>query len=113
MGSFCSLYPETIDHIFVECIESKNFYFDIRNWLLKFDIFLPECNKLNIILGVDDTMLNYILLLYKMCLYKAREKGKIPNLIMFKNCLKHNEKIEYKLAKEKDVVPKHKNKWNK
>ena len=111
--SFCSLYPETIDHIFVECIESKNFYFDIRNWLLKFDIFLPECNKLNIILGVDDTMLNYILLLYKMCLYKAREKRKIPNLIMFKNCLKHNEKIEYKLAKEKDVVPKHKNKWNK
>ena len=98
--SFCSLYPETIDHVFVECIESKNFYFDIRNWLLDFEIVLPECNKTNIILGVDDNTLNYIILMYKLQLYKAREKRIVPNVRLFKNLLRYNQKIENKLARQ-------------
>jgi len=64
---FCSSYPETIDHLFVECIESKNFYFRIRDWLNECDIHLPACNKVNIILGVDDKIIDYIILLYKLC----------------------------------------------
>ena len=84
----------------MECIESKNFYFDIRNWLLDFEIVLPECNKTNIILGVDDNTLNYIILMYKLQLYKAREKRIVPNVRLFKNLLRYNQKIENKLARQ-------------
>jgi len=36
-------------HVFVECIESKNFYFEIRNWLEQYSVNLPQCDKHNII----------------------------------------------------------------
>ena len=74
---------------------------------------MPESNLINLILGVDDTIVNYILLSFKIFLYKSRDKGKIPSLFLFKNYLKQNEKIEHKMAKSKDIILKHSNKWRK
>ncbi|RUA06763.1 MAG: hypothetical protein DSY43_01265 [Gammaproteobacteria bacterium] len=99
--SFCSLYPETTYHLFVECVESKNLYFEMKNHFKDFGINLPECNLNNIILGVDDLVVNYILICFKILLYKSRDKGKIPSFTLFKNILNHNKNIEYKMAQQK------------
>jgi len=77
--------------------------FKIQNWLERFNIRLPEVNKVNIILGIDDNVSNFIILIYKLSLYKARENGKVPSLSLFKNSLKHYEYIENKVAKAKQV----------
>lgn len=111
--SFCSLYLETMDHFFVKCVESKTLYFEIKDHFEKNGINLPESNLINILLGVDDTIVNYILLSFKLLLYKSRDKDKIPTLSLFKNILKQNKKIEYKTAKSKDIHLKHNNKWSK
>jgi len=49
--SFCFCYPETIDHFFVDCVQSKQLYFQIKNWLEKVDIALPKSNRVDIILA--------------------------------------------------------------
>ena len=67
------MYRKTIDHLFVECIEAKNYYYEIRTWLEGFDVILPSLNKFNILLGVDNELINFIIVLYKYSLYKTRE----------------------------------------
>jgi len=111
--SFCSLYPETIDHLFVECIDSKNYYLEIRSWLEKYNITLPESNRSNIILGIEENVSNYVILMYKLTIYKAREKGKVPSLSLFKNFLVYSEKIEYMVAMAKNKLFSHIKKWEK
>lgn len=103
-----------MDHLFVDCIESKNFYFEIRNWLEEFDIDLPVCNKANIILGIDDELANFIILLYKFTLYKQREKQKAYlSISFFKNTVRQYRTIEYKAALNKNKINCHTKKWKK
>jgi len=73
----------------------------MKNHFKDFGINLPECNLNNIILGVDDLVVNYILICFKILLYKSRDKGKIPSFTLFKNILNHNKNIEYKMAQQK------------
>ena len=109
--SFCSIQLETIDHLFVECIETKNLYFQIRVWLGTYNVYLPEISKVNIILGVDDITTNFIILLFKYCLYKGRDSKRPPSLPFFQNLLCHYEKIELLVAKTKNLIDKHNDKW--
>jgi len=113
--SYCHTFFETIDHLFVDCIESKNFYFGIRYWLSKFTIVLPQCNIENIILGVTPdqniVMVNQILYSYKLLLYKFRPAGHVPTLELFINHLRSLETIEYKIASSNDRVSYHLKKW--
>ena len=111
--SLCHVSSETIDHLFVECLEAKNYYFEIRDWLEEYEIALPSSNKENIILGVDGTTENFIILLYKFSIYKQREKQKSPSLQQFKNLLKQYEIIEKKVAISKNKIHIHKKKWEK
>jgi hypothetical protein len=111
--SFCKIHPETIDHLFVYCIKTKNLYFEIRDWLEKFDLFLPESNTYNIILGVDDLTINFVILMFKLILFKKRENEKIPNIGIFALFLKSFEIIERKAAQTKNNMPQHLKKWQK
>ena len=96
------MYSETIDHLFINCIEAKNYFFEIRNWLEDYDLYLPACNIENIILGVDDVLVNFIILLYKLSLYKCRDSLKVHvSLALIKNLLKHYINIEQKIALKK------------
>ena len=110
--SFCNKYPKTIDHIFVEYIKSKNNYFQISKWFEKTSCQLQELNKTNIILEVDDITKNFIILIYKLSLYKSRETSKVPSLSMFKNQLKPYEFIERGIAiKKKKKLERYLSKW--
>ena len=111
--SLCHTSPETIDHLFVECIEARNYYFEIRNWLGNYGISLPNSNKKNIILGVDKITINFVILLFKYLLYKQREKEKPPSLQQFKNVLRQYEFIERKVAINKNKTLIHNKKWEK
>ena len=106
--SFCHSYPETIEHLFVQCIETKNLYFEIRDWIKSFGILLPSCNNENIIFGVDDQLINFILLVYKLILFKTRNKSNIVlSISIFKNTLKLYKTIEWKVALNKQKVEIH------
>jgi hypothetical protein len=69
--SFCLLHPETVDHLFVECIE-------------EFEFFLPESNKSSIILGVEDNSINFIILVINQHYIKEERKERSPLFLYFK-----------------------------
>ena len=112
--SLCHARPETIDHFFVDCIESKNLYFEISEWLKSFDIIMPPCSKRNIIVGVDDVLINFIILLFKLYLYQLRGKNNIYiSVSMFKYLVLRYNKIEEKVALNRNKIEIHKKKWDK
>ena len=108
--SLCHSYPETVDHLFIECTEA-NYYIQIKNWLRSFGVFLPELNKLDILLGVDDVLVNFVILLYKYSLYRSREKNNMPSLLLFTNIIQKYEQIERKIARSRNKIAYHEKKW--
>ncbi len=103
----------------MDCIESKNFYFEIRNWLInQAQLILPPLSVSTAILGVDNTTLNadiinFILLVYKLLLFKRRDKYAPPSLQLFILYLKHYEKIEKRVSKRRNKEGIHLRKWAK
>ena len=77
----CHLYEETIKHIFLECIFIKQLWNHLRLFLTK-DISLPILTPQTAIFGFNDgtesndyKIKNHILLIFKLHVYKIRERG--------------------------------------
>jgi len=114
MCSLCHSYPETIDHLYIECEEAKRYYITICNWLYEeYNISLPALDKSNILLGihVDNVLANFIILIYKYSLYKHREKEIVPSIELFKNMLHNYEQIERIIAGSRNKIEIHRKKW--
>lgn len=111
---FCQTTNETMEHFFVECHFSKRFYIEIKNWLQTEGIKLPDLNLTNVILGSDNETINeFLFLLYKFLLYFYRTKGIIPKLINFQTKLQEYESIEYAIAKNNGKLDTHFKKYEK
>ena len=112
--SFCFNESETIEHLFVDCLETRNFYFKCKSWLEQNEINFPELNFKNILLGSDSGIMeNMLLLLFNSLLYVARIKFKVPTLKEFQHQLILQEKIEYIIAESKSKIFKHLKKYEK
>lgn len=80
---FCSLLPETIEHLMYECFYVYNFWLDVQEiWINKLGNVLCNFDKRLVILGSNgthdnDVALNIILLLGKHFIWscKQQEKG--------------------------------------
>ena len=110
--SYCLHHLETIEHLFVECIHAKNLYFEMQDWLKKYELEIPVLSIDVAILGVDDLSINTILLFFKLMLYINRGKRSLT-LPLFQNLLRYYEKIEFQIAQEKNLMSNHLNKWSK
>ena len=86
-------------------------YREIGIWTKSAGIILPDLNIPNIILGVvsekQNSIINLILTVYKLLLYKSRSGGQVPSLQLFVNQLRHYEKIERKIANKQDKLQYH------
>ena len=108
--TFCNLQNETIEHLFWECIHSKNIWFKLIDWLKN---FFPEehqniFNKKGILLGNDkgDFSIEHIKLITKRFIYKSKLDNNIPN---FTNLL---SQIKFTIQITNLYHPKLKRKWN-
>ena len=111
--SFCYFYNETIDHLFIYCRESKNLYFEIKKWASVYNINLPEQNFSTMILGVDDCLINHLILIFKILLYKARDTQILPSIVFFQHKLSSIINMEETIARKKGKINQHKKKWEK
>jgi hypothetical protein len=63
--TFCLSHIEDQEHFFVNCIYSRNLYIDIKNWLKKVNLKLPELSLENFILGKSENIMeDFLFLLY-------------------------------------------------
>ena len=85
--NFCNLYPQDTEHMFFTCMNVRNFWFDINEWLLnEFGLSLDLSAKC-ILLGEISSLQE----LQKMSLYakyfisKCKLKETIPDVKQFRN----------------------------
>ena len=101
--SFCHSYDETIKHIFLECICVKQLWNHLRLFLtndISFPILTPQTAIFGFINGIENSVYkitNYILLIFKLHVYKSREKG-ILELSRLINEIKKVKLLEKKSA---------------
>ena len=78
--SFCHSYDETIKHIFLECICVKQLWNHLRLFLMNdisLPILTPQTAIFGFINGIENSVYkitNDILLIFKLHVYKSREK---------------------------------------
>jgi exonuclease III len=90
----CEMYVETIEHIFYECLEVKNFWLNLTTlWNRSLDRDI-EINCKNILLGykidnAEEYIIDNIFILYaKKYIYKCKMDEKQPNVHSFKQYMK-------------------------
>ena len=118
--TFCGKDDETPEHLFVFCQYSRTFWKEISSWLRECSIdTLPDLtDQVNIMFGLFDAkshfmLLNHIVLIAKQTIFFCRWKSIAPSLIIFLAHLKKIFKIEEYLAKEKNKLNLHLEKWEK
>ena len=99
--SYCKNDNETMQHLFLDCKVSNSLWFDIKIFF-KNNIDIPDLNLQSAIFGFidsnkDNLALNNVLLIYKLCLYRFRDK-KLPNLQLFLKNLKEREFLERQIV---------------
>ena len=100
--SFCKVTSETIVHIFCSCNKSKLLWQKIQNWC-KPVLSLPELSPEIVIFGLFDAreyimLQNFILLLYKKCIYEKRSDSSRLVFLSFTCHVSQIYKIEYRIA---------------
>ena len=51
MCSFCGKSDESLEHLFIHCEITCNFWLSVRNWLEEHDIFLQNLSTVDITFG--------------------------------------------------------------
>ncbi len=83
--NFCFLYSQDIEHLIFECMVVKNFWFRVREWLLRqFEIEKTFCLK-DIMLGclTDCSLINKVVLYGKYYILKCKYQDNMPNIEPF------------------------------
>ena len=91
-----------------------------RVYKLISEIRLPPLTPQNAVLGIvedesqetdDIQLINHILLTFKHSLYNCRDALTLPNFFYVRERLKQAQKIEYKIAKDRNALDLHLKKW--
>ena len=116
LRTFCGEYEESLEHLFLHCRFSKNFWMQIVSWLNDLNVTITKFKDSEIMLGYTNesphwSFLNHILIIGKQVLYSSRLTKSKPLLSQFIVKLKHIERIEHYVAKNGDRFSFHEKKW--
>ena len=117
--SQCRTVDETPFHFFSACPVTLKIWEELKKWLSP-EIRLPPLTPQNAIQGIvedeshetdDIKLINHILLTFKHSLYNCRDALTLPNFFYVRERLKQAQKIEYKIAKDRNALDLHLKKW--
>ena len=108
----------TLTHLFCECYKPITLYKQIQEWCKSLSINLPDMNPLNILYGIiplnkQSILLNHLIMLYKITVYKARRNEKLLSLKNYQTKIVNIEQVEEYIAIKSNKVTKYEDKWNK
>jgi hypothetical protein len=110
---YCKNYPETIQHLFCECVKVTPFWNNFKNLFQQCSKQILEMNKTDIIFGnlKFDNILNTALILAKQYIFRYRTSGAEPNIMEFKQVFKYHYEIENKIALKYLNIDKFNSNW--
>jgi len=114
--TFCGECEESLEHLFLHCKFTKDFWTHTINWLNKSNITISRLSDSEILLGITKesphwTLLNHILIAGKQVIHTNRLRKTKPLLPQLIAKLKYIEHIEYFIAKKRDRLKFHQQKW--
>jgi hypothetical protein len=111
--SFCNMYPETLKHLFWDCIHAVEIWDDFKFWFdIKTNTSIDLDYKKILFSNGMDTLLNLCLILVKKVIYDSRFKDQISSIITFKYLIKCHYKLEKQIAIHNHTMYTFANKWN-
>ena len=114
--AFCQTSRATLEHFFYLCSFSTDFWTKFENFWLTVTTEQIKLEYINIILGVLDErsdLLNYLIILRKICLWNCRKNNQIPLFLPFEDVVKRKYEIEKLIALQSNLSLKHfQAKWN-
>ena len=112
--SLCTEYPGTIKHLFFECEKVKQFWNLFKEWLNGVTHIEVDINNEKMLIlswHKKNSLLNYLLVVAKYYIYKAKFVQESIRILGFKAILKKNFEEEKYIAKINDKYTKFLGKW--
>jgi len=116
--TFCQEATECVKHLLFSCRITSNFWKHVLSWLRDNDVHVGIIKEPDIIFGKFDIvkdyiLINHILLLGKYYIYYRKCQNSLPTLRGFIARTRHVFNIELHIAREKNKLLFHLQKWEK
>ena len=105
-----------LSHLICNCTLTQQLWKNLQSWVRGY-LFQPGLEPSIVILGDWNTkndnnvLANHLILLFKYFIYKHRTVKHAINIHAMKNYVKFVQKIEQRIARNKDRLEKHFTKW--
>ena len=116
--TFCQEATESVEHLLFSCRITSNFWKHVLSWLRDNDVHVGIINEPDVIFGKFDVaedyiLINHILLLGKYYIYSRKCQNSLPTFRGFIARTKRISNIELHIAREKNKLLFHFQKWEK
>ena len=116
--TFCQEATESVEHLLFSCRITSNFWKHVLSWLRDNDVHVGIINEPDVIFGKFDVaedyiLINHILLLGKYYIYSRKCQNSLPTFRGFIARTKRVSNIELHIAREKNKLLFHFQKWEK
>ena len=116
--TFCQEEAESVEHSLFSCRISSDFWKHVLSWLRDNNVHVGTINESDVIFGkfdiVEDCILiNHILLMGKYYIYHRKCQNSVPSVRGFIARARHVFNIELHIAREKNKLLFHFQKWEK
>ena len=117
MCSHCNSFPETYQHLVLECIHAARIWRDFKFWYEEnchMNIGTFSFKTILFGLGVSefDKLINLCFILVKKVIYDGRFRNQVPSIAAFKHLIKFHYTLEKQIAVSNNNMVNFINKWN-
>ena len=115
--SLCGESDESLEHLFLSCHYTKNFWSEVIKWLVDHKVKIENLSDKDILFGIigceEEIFVNHILLLAKQYLYSCRQNKYPPSIRVLHSKINTVFLIETMIAKSNNKLETHNMKWGK
>ena len=113
--SLCGELDESLEHLFLSCRYTKNFWSEVIKWLVDHKVKIENLSDKDILFGIigceEEMFVNHILFLAKQYLYSCRQ-NKYPIRVLHSK-INTVFLIETMIVKSNNKLETHNMKWSK
>lgn len=115
--SFCGEVNESLEHFFISCRYTKDFWAEVIKWFDNQDVKIKHLSEKDIMFGIlrceDELLINHILIIAKQYLYSCRQNKSLPSIKVLNLKIKTIHQLETMIAKSNNKLKAHNMKWDK
>ena len=111
--SLCDESDESLEHLFLSCHYTKNFWSEVIKWLVDHKVKIENLSDKDILFGEEEMFVNHILLLAKQYLYSCRQNKYPQSIRVFYAKINTVFLIDTMIAKSNNKLETHNMKWSK